>query len=241
LSLGKRFRKVAKTSPLKRLPNAPQPIRPPGVIARQEKGRKVLTARTFRPFFVPRRNLLPKSQGVKTMPRLRDKPAAPVASSALHAIELPEPLQVRVALADRGADVAALVKHLPGVTIGGRTLVLGLWPTDSPTHLGAMLDVALAKAQRVFLTCGHGASAAEVQRQSELVHRTLEDWRLPIAYEADPYRAVVGAMLLLSPDDRLDVVWPSGSGLQSIKSLLVQGGRWRAAWRQPEEGEFHPI
>lgn len=143
-------------------------------------------------------------------------------------LNIGEPIGVRVGLVHSEADMVLHLKGLKGAHYKGRTLVLGLWSIGRRWNLAGLLDLAQAKAERVILTY-----AMESVAPADPLGLAL--------LEADPARAIIGAMMSLRHGESLDVLWPAARGMHEVMSHIRQGELWRATWEAPENGEFHKL
>lgn len=109
---------------------------------------------------------------------------------------------------------------------GKRLLVLWL-PKDLPTSDVARHARKAARfADRVVLI-GSAHDMGEAVAPSRVL---VED---------DPFQAVVATMQWLRDGDALILLAPDAVSRQRLRTAARAGTRWRAAWDEPEGGEFH--
>lgn len=66
------------------------------------------------------------------------------------------------------------------------------------------------------------------------------DCRSPrVLFEADLERAVAGTLQWLRADDTLCLLGPGPEAGRLLRAAIALGGRWRGAWDEAENGEFH--
>jgi len=156
-------------------------------------------------------------------------------------VEINEPIRVLVGLAETALDVGGCLAELQARVETRLILVINIPDGLREEDLADVLRVAAALSDRLVLTAderGRQAWGQLLLSDIDVSHCQI-DQRGMVFTDPLPGRAVIAAMQGLNSGETFAVIWPNGSGFDSISSLVVQGARWRATWEAPEDGEFH--
>lgn len=149
-------------------------------------------------------------------------------------VEIGEPIAICIAhyhTVTQRNDFVLQLARMPGLR---HHLILGVSPgldwSDSWSNnwTDRRLPTTIPELYRFVVT-------SEGPNQRSLISQVL------VRAEADPFRAVVGAMLDLQPKDTFALALPAVWQGPCADYLVEQGRRWRAALQAPEDGEFFPI
>jgi hypothetical protein len=169
-----------------------------------------------------------------------DLESTSVAGGRLRPMVLDEPLGAWAACCGPN-DVDAALRDCSRIARQGR-LVLALWlPKQMAPEDAAR---ALSQAGSVADTLVLVVSEEDRRRWGALGENDLRavargDGGVRVVIEPDPTLAVVGSMQWLRPGDTFCVVGPIEQGRLVLEALVALGAAWRAAWDEPESGQFH--
>lgn len=152
-------------------------------------------------------------------------------------VDIGEPIAAWQGEADTLAGLERALEYLAAFEPERLTLVVVLPPTPAKLT-GAARTTLVGRmsrmAERVVLTRLSGEVADLRGAESAACGRLVQ-------VEADPRRAVVGAMLSLGAGDGIAVIAPGGEGRQTATGLMAQGVLWRASLESPEDGLVHDL
>lgn len=162
------------------------------------------------------------------------------AECKFRSIDIHEPIWVLTAVAETAWEMVECLAELQDPRETPLTLVLHIPDQLTEDHVGGLLAVAAALADRLVLTADERGPQAWGQLALHDLGKHCQAKKPQLVFiESHPRRAVVAAMQGLAAGETFAVIWPADHGLDAISGLVIQGARWRATQETTEGDEFH--
>lgn len=175
------------------------------------------------------------------MAKLLESKLSPRVPQAFRRVAIDEPLEIHIGVYRNQESCVRLCHALAEGAPRRQTLLIAFSGNVADIEPAGLLEAA-AVAQRLVVTAVDRTGLNTML----LVKRHGLAQGLPrrggaLLVEPDFHRAVLATMQLLRAEDRLTLLVPESARAQDALRLVRQGARWRAAFDQPEFGEFHSL